>query len=81
MLWRQPQNHDTDCYFCLCDISRINSKKIKLWPYPNVNSVIFPISRFDNEIISENALSEENLNDSEGSHNSEEEVDADKQHK
>lgn len=81
MLWRQPQNHDTDCYFCLCNISRINSKKIKSWPYPNVNSVTFLYFSIWNEIISENALSKENLNDSEGSHSSEEEVDADKQHK
>jgi len=62
MLWRQPQNHDSDCYFCLCDITGINSKSKNSWSYPNVNSLTFPV-----------LLSDANVSDSESSRHNEEE--------
>jgi hypothetical protein len=39
MVWRKPQNHYDDCYFCLCNVSGYN-KKIK---HPHLSSAIRPI--------------------------------------
>lgn len=43
MLWRQPRNHDTDCYFCLCNTTGFNNKNAHLVRYPSVSSVTFPV--------------------------------------
>ena len=37
MVWREPQNHHDDCYFCLCDIKGHNRKTLKHILYPNNN--------------------------------------------
>ena len=43
MVWREPQNHTDDCYFCSCDLKGFNSKNKKSIIYPNVKSAIRPI--------------------------------------
>ena len=40
MIWREPKDHLTDCYFCLTNISGISSKSRHTVKYPNVDSAI-----------------------------------------
>jgi len=39
VMWREPQNHTTDCYFCACVIAGYNKRNIKTIVYPDVSSV------------------------------------------
>ena len=39
VLWREPNDHVKDCYFCCCDITGYNSKNKRDINYPNVSSV------------------------------------------
>ncbi|KAI6648233.1 hypothetical protein LOD99_12042 [Oopsacas minuta] len=43
MIWREPRDHYTDCYFCLTDIKGITSKTKKNICYPNLQSAIHPV--------------------------------------
>ena len=43
MVWRKPQNHCSDCYFCSVNISSRNSKGKKAIVYPNLPSAIRPV--------------------------------------
>jgi len=43
MMWRRPQNHRSDCYFCLCITTEYNNKNKSTIKYPNVSLVSFPI--------------------------------------
>lgn len=45
MLWKEPQNHIDDCYFCLAKVVGINSKNYKSLKYPEVSSVSKPVPR------------------------------------
>ncbi|GFV38225.1 uncharacterized protein TNCV_4792111 [Trichonephila clavipes] len=38
MIWREPQNHHDDCYFCVVKINGINPGNRNKWPYPNLSS-------------------------------------------
>jgi hypothetical protein len=40
MVWREPKDHSSDCYFCLTDITRITSKSKNTVKYPDLPSVI-----------------------------------------
>ncbi|KAJ8722855.1 hypothetical protein PYW07_006250 [Mythimna separata] len=44
MIWTEPRDHVSDCYFCLTDIKGINYKKKNTVIYPNVSSAIRPVS-------------------------------------
>ena len=47
MVWREPSNHNTDCYFCLVEtkgFSKKNRHKIK---YPSLPSAILPVPHSD----------------------------------
>ncbi|GBN42532.1 hypothetical protein AVEN_51138-1 [Araneus ventricosus] len=44
MVWREPKNNSTDCYFCLTDISGITSHSRHTVVYPNLPSVIRPVT-------------------------------------
>ena len=43
MIWREPKDHVTDCYFCLTDISGIGSKSKHTVTYPNLPSAMRPV--------------------------------------
>jgi hypothetical protein len=44
LIWREPQNHHDQCYFCVVNINEINSGNRNKWSYPNLVSVQRPIS-------------------------------------
>ncbi|XP_076066912.1 uncharacterized protein LOC143040106 [Oratosquilla oratoria] len=43
MVWREPKDHSTDCYFCLTDIKGRNRKGKKSIVYPDLQSAIRPV--------------------------------------
>ncbi|KAI6651281.1 hypothetical protein LOD99_5429 [Oopsacas minuta] len=43
MIWREPQNHISDCYFCMANNSGFNAKTKSLIKYPNLHSAIRPV--------------------------------------
>jgi hypothetical protein len=43
MVWREPQNHCTDCYFFSVDISGLDSKSKRAIVYPNLPLAIRPV--------------------------------------
>ncbi|KAI6647755.1 hypothetical protein LOD99_8596 [Oopsacas minuta] len=43
MIWREPQNHISDCYSCNANIYGINAKTISLIKYPILHSAIRPV--------------------------------------
>ncbi|GBM87998.1 hypothetical protein AVEN_185935-1 [Araneus ventricosus] len=44
MMWREQQNHTTDCYFCSVDVRGFNTKNKKSIFYPNLSSAIRTVS-------------------------------------
>lgn len=42
MRWSEPQNHDTDCYFCVTNISNIRTQTKHLIKYADVSSATKP---------------------------------------
>lgn len=44
MVWREPKDHITDCYFCMTKISGITSKTRNTVKYPNIPSATRPIA-------------------------------------
>lgn len=43
MIWREPQNHVDDCYFCLTKILGFSSKSKHTLQYPNIPSAMRPV--------------------------------------
>ncbi|GFU49021.1 uncharacterized protein TNCV_2333151 [Trichonephila clavipes] len=43
MIWREPQNHHDDCYFCVVKINGINPGNRNKWSYPNLSSAQRPL--------------------------------------
>ncbi|GBM86163.1 hypothetical protein AVEN_48177-1 [Araneus ventricosus] len=43
MVWREPTNHVTDCYFYLTDVKRFSSKYKHCIQYPNLHSAMRPV--------------------------------------
>jgi len=45
VVWREPSNHSSDCYFCLTSpvASGMNRKKKRRIDYPNILSAIRPV--------------------------------------
>lgn len=43
MMWREPSNHQDDCYFCVVNINGINRRNRSKWFYPNLLSVTRPV--------------------------------------
>ena len=43
MIWREPKNHDDDCYFCSVNVVGNNTKTKKTIVYPNIPSAIRPV--------------------------------------
>ncbi|GFT32824.1 uncharacterized protein TNCV_5038711 [Trichonephila clavipes] len=42
MIWREPQNHHDDCYFCVVKYNVINPGNRNKWSYPNLSSAKRP---------------------------------------
>ena len=47
MVWREPRNHDSDCYFCAIDVTGINRKNRKVLKYPDLESAHRPVVHSD----------------------------------
>ena len=47
MVWREPQNHADDCYFCLTNITGFNASSRKKIKYPNLQSAMRPVPHSD----------------------------------
>jgi len=47
MVWRQPTNHDSDCYFCAIDVTGINKKNRSSLTYPDLQSARRPVAQCD----------------------------------
>jgi len=43
MVWREPQDHLSDCYFCITQIKRISSKSKHTIKYPILPSAMRPV--------------------------------------
>jgi len=43
MVWREPTDHVSDCYFCLTSITGITAKSKHTVQYPNLPSVMRPV--------------------------------------
>ena len=44
MIWREPANHVTDCYFCAIDLTGINRKNRSSLTYPDLDSSRRPVA-------------------------------------
>lgn len=47
MVWREPTDHVTDCYFCAVNVSGINRKNRSSLIYPNLQSARRPVAHSD----------------------------------
>ena len=43
MVWREPQDHTSDCYFCITRIKGVSSKSKHTVKYPNLPTAMRPI--------------------------------------
>ena len=42
MLWSEPANHETDCYFCVTNVRGLSNRKRDTWKYPVLASAQRP---------------------------------------
>ena len=47
MIWREPTNHATDCYFCMTNVKGMNKKNKNMIKYPDIPSAIRPVPHSD----------------------------------
>lgn len=47
MIWREPTNHATDCYFCMTNVKGMNKKNKNKIKYPDIPSAIRPVPHSD----------------------------------
>ena len=47
MVWREPKEHLTDCYFCLVNTKGIGKKNRQNFSYPCIPLAIRPVLNFD----------------------------------
>ena len=47
MVWREPANHITDCYFCAIDLNGINRKNRGIVKYLDLHSARRPVAHCD----------------------------------
>ena len=43
MVWREPQNHHDNCYFCAVKLTGFNRHKKRKWEYPDMESARRPV--------------------------------------
>ena len=80
MVWREPRNHVSDCYFCAIDVTGINRKnrKILKYRYPDLESARRPVAHSDECPVPVYAMiSEDSDNSSTASQESQEDEEAD----
>ena len=44
MVWREPTDHQNDCYFCMVHVTGINSRTLSNVEYPSIPSATRPVS-------------------------------------
>ena len=75
MVWREPANHDTDCYFCVINLTGINRKSRRYLKYPDLQSAHRPVAHCDEiPVPGFGELPDISNEDSSGVDNNEEEV-------
>ncbi|KAI6658265.1 hypothetical protein LOD99_15536 [Oopsacas minuta] len=47
MVWREPQDHTTDCYFCMVNTKGVGKKSRQTLTYPSIPSAIRPVPHSD----------------------------------
>ena len=47
MVWREPTNYVTDCYFCAIDVTEINRKNRDSLKYPDIQSARRLVAHWD----------------------------------
>ena len=78
MVWREPRNHVSDCYFCAIDVTGINRKNRKILKYPDLELARRPVAHSDEcPVPIYEILSEDSDNDSTASQESQEDEEAD----
>ena len=53
MVWREPQNHHDDSYFCVVSIKGLNRYKKRKWEYPDLKSARRPVLHCENIPLSD----------------------------
>ena len=48
MVWRESQDHLSDCYFCITQMKEISSKSKSTVKYPNLPSAMRPVPHSEN---------------------------------
>ena len=51
IVWREPTNHFSDCYFCLTKISGHSKKSKSKIVYPNCSSALRPVTHVSENIL------------------------------
>lgn len=53
-IWREPQNHHEDCYFCSVNINGLNTKNRAKWQFPSTSCVQRPVPHSPDVSVPEN---------------------------
>lgn len=62
MIWRQPENHHDNCYFCVINVSGYSKTNKRSISYPDLASVTKPVLRLGNEKIPSPPIPDKNYN-------------------
>ena len=77
MVWREPRNHVSDCYFCAIDVSGINRRNRNVLKYPDLESARRPVAHSNKYPVPVYAmLSDDSDNDSTVAQESQEDEEA-----
>ena len=77
MVWREPKNHVSDCYFCAIDVSGINRRNRNVLKFPDLESARCPVAHSNKCPVSVYAmLSDDSDNDSTAAQESQEDEEA-----
>ena len=77
MVWREPRNHVSDCYFCAIDVTEINRKNRNVLKYPDLESARHSVAHSDKCPVPIYAmLSDDSDSDSTGAQESQEDEEA-----
>lgn len=73
MLWREPTNHEVDCYFCLTQLGGLSGRRKLIVNYANVPTVTKPVTHSDSlpvPVCSDSSSSRKRKRASDESHSS-----------